>query len=86
MNAAAAAAENSRFLKMLRSSIGDSARLSISTNAGRKIAAAIRPPITTGESQPEIPPLEIPSTSPVRPIRNVIVPSDVEPPCPPSAR
>ena len=34
--------------------------------------------MTTGELQPEMPPLEMPSTRPVSPIRNVTVPSDVE--------
>ena len=42
---------------------------------GQQHAAAIRPPMTTGEFQPEMPPLEMPSTRPVSPIRNVIVPA-----------
>ena len=75
MNAAAAAAENRRFWKIDRSSIGAGWRLSISTNSGRNTAAAARLPITSGSVQPEMPPLEIPSTRPVRPIRNVSVPS-----------
>ena len=75
MKAAAAAAENSLLWKIDRSSIGARWWRSTRTNAGRKIAAAISPPITTGELQPEIPPLEIPNTSPVSPIRNVTVPA-----------
>ncbi len=75
MNAAAAAAENRRLWKIVRSSIGAGWWRSITTNAGSNTAAAIRPPITSGSPQPEMPPLEIPSTSPVRPIRNVIVPA-----------
>ncbi len=75
MKAAAEAAENRRFLKIDRSSIGDLTRLSISTKPGRNTAAAIRLPITPGLLQPERPPLEMPYTSPVSPIRNVIVPS-----------
>src|SRR5467141_658018 len=47
----------------------------MSTNAGMNTAAAASPPSTTGEPQPEMPPLEMPSTSPVRPTRNVSVPS-----------
>ena len=75
MNAAPAAAEKSRFEKIRRSSIGARWRCSITTNSGNSTAARIRPPITTGELQPEIPPLEMPSTRPVSPIRNVIVPA-----------
>src|SRR5580704_13560089 len=74
MNAAPEAAANSRLEKIDRSSIGERWWRSMSTNAGRKIAAAIRPPITNGELQPERPPLETPSTSPVNPTRNVPVP------------
>ena len=75
MNAASDAAENRRFLKMLRSSMGALTRLSMRTKPGRKMAAAIRLAITAVLSQPEMPPLEMPYTSPVSPIRNVIVPS-----------
>ena len=75
MKAAAAAAENRRFWKIDRSSIGALLWRSISTNRGRNTAAAIRLPTTSGSVQPEMPPLEIPSTSPVSPIRNVSVPA-----------
>ena len=55
--------------------MGDFTRLSMNTKPGRKMAAAARLAITAGSPQPEMPPFEIPKTSPVRPIRNVIVPS-----------
>ena len=60
MNAAAAAVENSRLRKIVRSSIGALWWRSISTKAGSSTAAAIRPPITSEDVQPEMPPLEIP--------------------------
>ncbi len=75
MKAASDAAANRRFLKIERSSIGERTRLSISTKPGRNTAAAARLTITDVVSQPDRPPLEMPYTSPVSPIRNVIVPS-----------
>ena len=74
MNAAAVAAANMRLRKIVRSSIGARSRRSISTNRGSSTAPAIRPPITSGSSQPEMPPRESPKTSPVRPATNVTVP------------
>ena len=49
---------------MSRSSIGARPRRSISTHSGSRIAAATRPTITTGSSQPLMPPRETPSTRP----------------------
>ena len=60
MKAAAVAAENMRFWKIVRSSIGARGRRSIRTNSGSSTAAAISAPITSGSSQPEIPPRETP--------------------------
>ena len=67
MKAAAVAAENSRSRKMLRSSIGALPRRSITTNRGRKTAAAARLVNVTGSIQPFMPPREIPRVSPVSP-------------------
>ena len=75
MNAAAVAAANSRLLNSFRSSIGARERRSISTHVGSSTAAASRPPITSGSFQPLSPPRETPSTRPVRPTTNVMVPS-----------
>ena len=75
MNAAAVAAANRRLLNSFRSSIGARERRSISTHAGSSTAAAARLTITIGSSHPLSPPLETPSTSPVSPITNVLVPS-----------
>jgi hypothetical protein len=61
--------------KIVRSSIGARTRRSISTNSGSSTAAAASPAMTGGWSQPWMPPLEIPNTRPVSPIRNVIVPA-----------
>jgi hypothetical protein len=60
MNDAAEAAANRRFEKIERSSIGALTRRSITTKSGIRTAAAIRPPMTSGLFQPEIPPLEMP--------------------------
>ncbi len=60
MKAAPVAAANMRLAKIERSSIGARPRCSISTNRGRRIAAAIRLPITRLSFQPEMPPREIP--------------------------
>ena len=74
MKAAAVAAAKSRFSKIVRSSIGARPWRSMSTHSGSRTTAATRPPMTTGSSQPEMPPLEMPSTSPVSPATNVAVP------------
>ena len=74
MNAAAVAAENIRLRKIVRSSIGAGTRLSISTNSGSRIAPAISEPSVSGSLQPEMPPRETPSTSPVSPTTNTAVP------------
>ncbi len=79
MKAAAEAAANRRLEKIVRSSIGALVRRSIKTHKGNSTAAAIRPAITTGFPQPDSPPLETPSTSPVRPTTNVAVPSVSKP-------
>ena len=68
-----------RLRKIVRSSIGARARYSIATKAGSSTAAAIRPTITTGSLQPEMPPRETPRTSPVSPATNVPVPSRSRP-------
>ena len=60
MKAAPVAAANIRLRKMVRSSIGAVALLSISTKSGSRTAAAIREAITIGSVQPERPPLETP--------------------------
>ena len=67
MNAAAEAAANSLFRKMLRSNIGARCRISMRTNSGSSTAATMRLVITVGLLQPESPPFEMPSTSPVSP-------------------
>ena len=81
MKAAAVAAAKSRFLKIERSSIGARTRDSMRTKSGSRTAAATRLQMTTGSSQPEMPPLEMPNTSPVRPTTNVTVPSRSSPRC-----
>ena len=48
MKAAPVAAAKSRFSKIVRSSIGELARRSISTNSGSSTAPAIRLAITSG--------------------------------------
>src|SRR5690242_10681210 len=75
MNAAPEAAANSLFLKIARSSIGAAARDSMNTNSGSSTAATIRLTITVGLVQPDSPPFEMPSTRPVRPRTNTLVPS-----------
>ena len=60
MKAAPVAAAKSRLRKIVRSSIGALPRCSIRTNSGSRTAATIRLPITSGSSQPEMPPREIP--------------------------
>ena len=58
MKAAPVAAENIRFWKMVRSSIGALASRSISTKSGSSSAAASSETITMGSFQPEMPPFE----------------------------
>ena len=60
MKAAAVAAANIRLSKIVRSSIGAEARFSIRTKAGSSTTAAISDQITSGSSQPEMPPRERP--------------------------
>ncbi len=79
MKAAALAAANRRLRNRVRSSIGARERRSITTHSGSSTAAAARPAITTGLFQPLMPPFETPSTSPVKPITNVRVPSTSKP-------
>ena len=67
MNAAAVAAANIRLRNIARSNIGARARCSIRTKAGRSTAAATSGPMTIPWFQPEMPPFEIPNTSPVSP-------------------
>ena len=79
MNAAPAAAPNSRSRKIARSSIGARLRASISTNAGSSTTAEASEPITNGSFQDVIAPREIPSTSPVSPITKAKVPGRSSP-------
>ena len=56
MNAAPVAAENMRFRKIVRSSIGDLPLSSIRTKAGSSTTEATNGQITIGSFQPERPP------------------------------
>ena len=74
MNAAPVAAANSRFSKIVRSSIGARWCLSISTKIGSSTTPTTIPPIVSGSVQPLSPPRESPKTSPVRPSTNTSTP------------
>ena len=78
MNAAPVAAANSLLRKIDRSSIGAELRCSMRTKSGSRMAEATRPTITTGSSQLDSPPFEIPRTSPVSPATKVAVAEQVE--------
>ena len=79
MNAAPLAAANRRFRRSTRSSIGAAPAALDHDEQRQQDRAATSPTITTGSSQPLMPPRETPSTRPVSPATKVAVPSRSRP-------